>query len=140
MDTNTNKSDNLFDLSVDDTARDLLKSIATWAKIVAIIGLCAAGLTVIDAFLGNTGGNSMTLASSVLIAVIVVVFSVILNIFLLRFASNIQSSLQGMSQSHFNEGVSNLALFWKCMGIFIIVALSLMIIGIMVFAAFMGMR
>jgi hypothetical protein len=142
MDTNTNPntSDNLFDLAIDDTARSLLKTAATWAKIVAIVGLAGAALAVIEAFAGNRAAGSMTIASSVLIAIVTVVFSVILNIFLLRFASNIQSGLSGMNQANFNEGVNSLALYLKCMGIFIIVAISLAILFVLIFSAFMGMR
>lgn len=138
MDTNTTPNDNLFDLSVDTTARDLLKSAATWAKIVAIIGLSSAALGVVQAFLvsRNVGSTAMGTASNVLISIIVVAFSVILNIFLLRFATSMQSGLRGVNQPQFNAGVSNLALYWKVMGIFIIVAMSLMVLAVMIAIAF----
>lgn len=140
MENFNNQSDNLFNISVEDGARDLLLTAATWARIVAIVGFISAGISVIDAFIGQPGANSTAVAGGVLITLIFVAISVALNIFLFRFATNMIASLGNRSQVQFNEGVSNLRTYFKFMGILIIIVLAIMLIVILAFGLGMGLR
>jgi len=140
MDNNTQQSDNLFDLSIDTTARDYLKTAATWARIIAIIGFIGIAIMLIDIFIGSARGGAMVVASSVLMGSIFIIIALVLNIFLLRFANNTLAGLSGMSQVQFNEGVHNLSTYLKALGIIIIIVLALCVIFVLAVTLGLGMR
>lgn len=140
MENYNNQGDNLFNLSVEGAARDLLLTAATWARTIAIVGFISAGLSVLDAFIGKAGAGSAALAGGILFTLLFVAIGVVLNIFLFRFATNIIASLSNMSQVQFNEGVSNLKTYFKLMGILIIIGLAIVFIVILAYSLGRGLR
>ena len=122
---------NLFNLGVDPSARDYLRSAASWAKIIAYFNFISAGLSIIDAAFGTPGQTQMGVASSVVFTMIVVGIIVVINIFLLRFANNTLNSLANMNQQEFNEGINNLRIYFKIWGILFIILVSIIFLVIL---------
>lgn len=140
MDNLNNQKDNFFEISIDTAARESLRIAATWARIIAVLGLINAAITLIQTFAGGAGGNTYAFVGGALIVMIFVAIAVVINIFLLRFATNILTSLSNMNQVQFNEGINSLRMYFKIVGIIIIIVVSLFILFILLFGLGMSMR
>ena len=58
----------------------------------------------------------------------IVIVLIILNIFLLRFAASTAGSLDNMDQGTFNQGINFLKMYFKTLGIIIIVIIGFVLI------------
>ena len=140
MEQNSSQGNNLFNLSIEGPTRELLVSIATWARIIAIVGFISAGLSLLEVILGKADAGGAALVGSGLFTLLVVAISVVLNVFLFRFAKHTLTSLSNMSQVQFNEGANNLKTYFKIYGIFIIIVLVIAIIAMLAYGAGRGLR
>ncbi|AXY78272.1 hypothetical protein D3H65_31630 [Paraflavitalea soli] len=140
MENNSNQGDNLFNLSIEGAARELLQTAATWARIIAIVGFISGGLSLIGLIFGSPQANAAVAASSTLISLPFIALGVIINVFLFKFATNILGSLANMSQVQFNEGINNLRTYFKIIGILIIIGLSLVVLIVMFYGLGRGLR
>lgn len=134
-------SNDLFTLGIDPHSRELLRTCATWAKIIAIVGFISAGISVLTAVIGSVSTSTNVFASIGPIggSLIMAAITVSLNLFLLRFASNISDSLSNMNQQQFNSGASNLRIYFKFIGILVIIFLSLFLLAMLFFAMGAGL-
>jgi hypothetical protein len=128
----------IFKFGIDETTKQSLKALALWAKINAILGFISIGMSlltiivasikILDAYsAGKLVGN---LISKQLLFWII---SLVLNIILYKAAANIQQSMINNDQRIFNVGMSQLARYFKTLGIIFIVGIIL-VIGIFIFA------
>ncbi|NII25727.1 hypothetical protein HB364_11575 [Pseudoflavitalea sp. X16] len=140
MENNSNQADNIFNISVEGNARELLLTAATWARIIAIVAFISAGLSVLNAIIGKPGLGGAASIFSIMVALIMAAISVVINLFLYRFASNSIESSSNMSQVQFNEGIGNLKNYFKIVSIFIIIVLSLMVLGFIFLGLGRGFR
>ena len=137
MDTNMNfdtdnSLGNIFNINVDDDARDNLKKIASWARILSIVGFIGSGVSLVQTIVtGSRLGVLIAVTASATTLVFVVV-SVIMNIFLLKFSNQMNTSLSTMNQGHFDQAINSLRIYFKVMGIVIIVIISLVILVILI--------
>ncbi len=122
MEQNIDQSNSLFNLRVEGATRELLHTIATWARIIAIVGFISAGLSLLEMIIGKKEAGGFAAMTNT-ITVITLIVSIVFNIFLFRFAKHTQASLSNMSQVQFNEGANNLKTYFKLYGIFIIISL-----------------
>jgi hypothetical protein len=140
MQTDTSSGD-IFGLGIDAHSKDLLKTSAMWAKIIAIISFVSAGISVLTAVIKSTSasenvfGGIGAIAGSMMVAAL----TVTLNLFLFRFASNISDSLTNMNQQQFNSGASNLRVYFKFLGILMIIFMSLFLLGMLFFVMGLGL-
>jgi len=118
-------SDKLFNLEIDMITRDHLKTITTWARIIAIVGLITVGLSLIRLFANPGGVNAAMLVGTILASLIYLTVITLLYVFLLRFANRTSASLNTQNQEQFNSGIGSLATYFKILGIIIIIVLSL---------------
>ena len=126
---NSNQPENFFNLGVDAHAHDYLKDAANWAKVIAIVAFVSAGLSIFSAFLGKSGvSTAMSIAAAVIFSLVVAGISIAINLFLLKFAQNTASALTIKNQEQFNEGINNLRIYFKILGIIIIIVLSLLVL------------
>ena len=140
MDNNSNRIDNIFNLTLEGTAKELLQTAATWARITAIASFVSAGVSVLVAIIGKPGQSTAVIVGSVIGALIGTGITILFNIFLLRFATNTTASFSNMNQVQFNEGISNLRTYFKIVGIFVIIGLSLAALVLLVFGLGLSMR
>jgi hypothetical protein len=132
---------NIFgDLNIDPEARGLLETIVRWARIAGIAGLLSAGITLLAAILGivqsgatGSGLESMAARAGLMMAIPLAIGMAALNIFLVRFASYTGNGVAGENQSIFNQGIKFLQLYFKAMGIIIIIAIGLFVLVIIAF-------
>lgn len=141
-------SSNIFgDLNIDPEARSLLDTIVRWARIAAVAGLISAGITLIAAFIGivesgKSGSTALAIMTraSLMLVIPLAIGMIALNIFLVRFASSAGEGMQGNNQGLFNQGIKFLQLYFKTMGIIIIIAIALLILMFIAFAIGAGFR
>jgi hypothetical protein len=125
-------SDIFSDLHVDSESKSLLQTTAKWARVTAIIGLISAVLTLVTTFTGIAKAENqlmgMMMSGSMFFIIPVVIVLIILNIFLLRFAASTAGSLDNMDQGTFNQGINFLKMYFKTLGIIIIVIIGFVLI------------
>jgi hypothetical protein len=130
-------SDIFSDLNVDAESKSVLQTTAKWAKVTAIIGIISAALTLITTFTGIAKAENqlvgMFMSGSAFLIVPVVIVLIILNIFLLRFAASTAGSLENMDQGTFNQGINFLKMYFKTLGIIIIVMIGFVLIVMIAF-------
>jgi hypothetical protein len=134
-------SDIFGDLSVDPEAKHILQSITKWARLSAIVGLVSALLSLVSSVNGiikyTASGDEVTnlvMRISLLFIIPFAVGLIVTNIFLLRFALSTGAGLQNLSQTAFNMGINFLKMYFKTLGIIIIIALGLVLVMIIAFA------
>jgi hypothetical protein len=134
-------SDIFGDLNVDAEAKHTLQSVVKWARLSAIVGLISAGLSLVSSINGiikyTVIGDEITnlvMRISLLFIIPFAVGLVVVNIFLLRFALSTGASFQNASQAAFNMGINFLKMYFKTLGIIIIIAIGLIIVMIIAFA------
>lgn len=124
----------LFQVTIDDTAREHLQAIARWARLVGILGLVGAGLSFVNTAIRS--GSGATMAGGIIGGLIALGISIGLNLLLLRFASQVSAGVATDNQDQVNEGVGNLGGYFKFLGILIIIILSLAGLILMMIALF----
>jgi hypothetical protein len=132
-------SDIFGDLNVDREAQHILKSIIKWAKVAAIVGLISAGLLLImslSSIIRYSGTQVLSFVTRVtLIFTIPVSIAILtLNIFLVRFATSTGGGLENTNQTAFNQGTGFLKMYFKTLGVIIIVIICLVVVAMIAFA------
>lgn len=132
-------SDIFGDLNIGGEAKHILQSIIKWAKVTAIVGLLSAGLmliTSLTSIIKYSGSEILSFATrATLIFVIPVSIAIlVLNIFLVRFATSTGGGLENNNQTAFNQGTGFLKMYFKTLGIIIIVVMCLVVLAMIAFA------
>jgi Family of unknown function (DUF5362) len=130
---------NVFELGVNEEAKEHLGGISLWMQVNAITAFISMAVSLISAImafvqLSSYGSNSG--APALAGALIMAIISVAINILLIQAAGNIKKGLARSEQGYFNLGLSKMATYFKVMGILIIIALSFFILA-MFFSAIM---
>ena len=122
------QSENTFQLSIHEEAKQELKTLSIWAKIVAITAFVSYGLNLLIAIIGKTsdavelsGGASRV--GTVIGAIIAIAIGVPLNMYLYNFARSTLASLQSSDANHLEEGFYNLRGYFKFLGVLMIIIL-----------------
>lgn len=136
-------TDNIFNISFDGVGLDHLKQLSLWAKVTSICAFIGYICTLITAFFGHPGAagqaeeNSAAIgitlrASGVLGAFLVVVIGGAINYFLYRFAVAVGQGVQSMDALKVNSGFDSLRLYFKIIGILLIIVLSILVLALLV--------
>ena len=122
-----------FNFGIDAHSKELLRASAIWAKIIAVAGFISAGVSVLTTVISNLAVDANVFAAigPITGSLITAAITVSLNLFLFRFASNISDSLSNMNQQQFNSGASNLRIYFKFIGILVIILLSLVLLAML---------
>ncbi|HLX91645.1 MAG TPA: hypothetical protein VKR32_08180 [Puia sp.] len=131
------QQDSIFKLGFDENAKELLKSLALWAKICSVCAFIGYGINLIVAFLGR--GNSRlseesfnavstanySRAGAIASALISAAIGCAINYFLYRFSIETNRGVNNLDQFQLNEGFANLKTYFKILGIILVIALIL---------------
>jgi hypothetical protein len=128
-----NALDNFFNLSFDAAAREQLKKIALWAKIVALSAFIGYAISIVIAIFGHKDfsmeaegfsvGAYIRTDESIVGVLITVVIGVLINYFLYRFSISVRNGVDTMDTFKLNEGLSDLRTYFKIYGILLLIAL-----------------
>lgn len=116
-----NQKSMLAGLSITPTLRDTMSSVATWARICAIVSFISQGVSLVASF--RTG--------SYIMQIILTVFMVFINILLLNFANKLLSGLETGDEGLLTESFSNLRRYYLICGILMFVVIGLVFVSIL---------
>jgi hypothetical protein len=139
----TNSLDNFFNLSFDTDARQQLRQIALWSKICSLSAFAGYVISLVVAIFGHKnysleaegfsfGGYIRSGNSSLVGILITAVCGGILNYFLYRFAVAVDQGVQSSDALKVNTGFDSLRIYFKILGIGLVVVFSLAIICIVI--------
>jgi hypothetical protein len=133
---NQTQQDDLFDVEVDSISKKHISEMAVWAKIVAISAFISYGLSLVIAIFGNRSAGegfvaSTTKASSLAGVLITLIIGVIINIYLFKFSNEVKNGIDGTDQGSLENGFNSLRIYFKIIGILIIIFISLMVIALL---------
>ncbi len=137
-----NELDNFFNLSFDAGSREQLKQIALWAKICSICAFAGYIISLIVAIFGHKDisaeaeefnfGVYFRSGNSIVGVLFTIVIGGIINYFLYRFAVAVGQGVQSMDAVKVNSGFSSLHIYFKILGILLIVVLSILLFVILI--------
>ncbi|HEU4469872.1 MAG TPA: hypothetical protein VFR58_02210 [Flavisolibacter sp.] len=133
------ESQPLFSLTIDNTAREHLGSIAKWARFLAVAGLVLVVLSIIGSFISivmvyraalpGVGGSADVLNAVVIGtaigSLIILVITVFPLVFLLHFARKMQSALSSDRQQDLNDAFLQLKRHSRYLAIMIVIMVSI---------------
>lgn len=148
MEENQNQSSSLFQLNLDAQNSYTLRSAASWAKVLGILGLILGGLFVLlgilvqQAISNSSGYNSYRYRSSGFSAeslgnigmafyILVGLMFIVSSIFALNAGNRITGGLKGNDQAMLNAGFAGARNYFAFWAIIMILTLLLMLLGIM---------
>lgn len=120
------KTESIFNVTLDQEAKSLLKTATVWARIIAIIAFVEVGLSLVQAFVGKNSTTEMI--GAIFGWIIGAGISILLNVFLYRFSQKTAEAISSSNQQLFAEGINSLRTYFKIFGIILIVVISLFLI------------
>ena len=128
----SNPLDNFFNIAFDTNTRAMVKQAAVWAKVCALCGFFSYALTLGIAIFGPSlaAGTGVEISGAfrggyIFGVLITTVIGCIMNYLLYRFAASTARGMDSMDNVKTNEGFNSLRIYFKIIGIFLIVILSL---------------
>lgn len=134
------RGNSLFDLKFDETAKDHLRKMASWATIVAFAAIGGYAITIfryvsaknpiLDQYerMGIAVENKSNLAG----LIIQIAIGLALNLILIRFAMLTRKGVNGVNQPDLNRGLGNLKAYFTFMGVLLIIGVALLFLGILI--------
>jgi len=129
-------SNSLFDLSIDETAKDHLRRICSWTMVIVITAVIGYVVAIIKALLpkaqviqsegfGVSVGAGQNLGS----VIFGIIIGLLINYFLYQFANLTKRGVNGMSQTDLNTGFYNLKIYFVIISIMVIIALAIVLLA-----------
>lgn len=132
----------LFDLSIDETAKDHLQRICSWAMIIVITAVIGYVVAIVKEFMPKTRaiqsegfGVSVNAEPGIASVILGIIIGLLINYFLYQFANLTRKGVNGMSQADLNAGFYNLKIFFVVVGVLVIIALALVVLYIVAVGA-----
>ncbi len=123
------------ELVVSKNGLNFLKYSAKWANFLAILGFIGLGLMVLGGLVSIIAGASISripgMQQFAVIGIVYLVLAVLYffpTLYLYQFASKTKKAIQNRSQENLDLGLENLKSFFKFLGIFTIVVISMYIL------------
>jgi hypothetical protein len=137
-----NSENSLFDLSIDETAKDHLRRICSWAMIIVITAVIGYVIALIRAFMPKTQvvqsegfGVSVGAGQGLGSVIFGIVIGLLVNYFLYQFASLTKKGVNGMSQTDLNGGFYNLKIYFIVISVIVIIVLAIALLAILAIGA-----
>jgi hypothetical protein len=137
-DNSLNPLDNFFNISFDTGAREQLRKIALWSKICSLSAFAGYLISLVVAIFGHkdysmeaegfTVGGYIRSGSSLPGVLTSAVLGGIINYFLYRFAVSVGEGVKRSDALKINTGFNSLRVYFKILGIGVIVIFSLIIL------------
>ena len=135
-------SNSLFDLSIDETAKDHLRRICSWTMVIVITAVIGYVIAIIKALMpkaqviqsegfGVSVGAGQNLGS----VIFGIIIGLLINYFLYQFANLTKKGVNGMSQTDLNTGFYNLKIYFVIISIMVIIALAIVLLAFLAIGA-----
>jgi small-conductance mechanosensitive channel len=121
----------LFDLSIDETAKDHLRRICSWTMVIVITAVIGYVIAIIKALLPKTQviqsegfGISVNTGQTLGSAIFGIIIGLLLNYFLYQFSNLTKKGVNGMNQTDLNAGFYNLKIYFVIISVLVIIVLA----------------
>jgi len=140
MEQNTDNS--LFDLSIDETAKDHLRRICSWTLVIVITAVIGYVVAIIKAFMPKTQvvqsegfGVSLSTGQGIGSVIFGIIIGLLINYFLYQFANLTKKGVNGMSQTDLNAGFYNLKIYFVIISVLVIIVLAFVLLFLLTVGA-----
>jgi len=140
MEQNTDNS--LFDLSIDETAKDHLRRICSWTMVIVITAVIGYVVAIIKAFMPKTQvvqsegfGVSLSTGQGIGSVIFGIIIGLLINYFLYQFANLTKKGVNGMSQTDLNAGFYNLKIYFVIISVLVIIVLAFVLLFLLTVGA-----
>ena len=140
MEQNTDNS--LFDLSIDETAKDHLRRICSWTLVIVITAVIGYVVAIIKAFMPKTQvvqsegfGVSLSTGQGIGSVIFWIIIGLLINYFLYQFANLTKKGVNGMSQTDLNAGFYNLKIYFVIISVLVIIVLAFVLLFLLTVGA-----
>lgn len=138
---NQNQPNNLFSIPIDQEGKELIRTIAWWARLIAIIAFIGYAIAIVVSFIKpdvEIGGEVYTSSktSSVIGALISAAIGIAINSFLFKFGNAARAGVDAMDTSQLSQAFNNLRIYYKILGIIVIILL--VIFGLILLFGILG--
>ena|SRR6185295_10272301 len=132
----------LFDLSIDETAKDHLRKICSWATIMVVTAVIGYVVAIVKALMPKTQvvqsegfGVSVSAGQGIGSAIFGIIIGLLVNYFLYQFANLTKKGVNGMSQTDLNAGFYNLKIYFVIISVLVIILLAIFLLAILTIGA-----
>jgi hypothetical protein len=132
----------LFDLSIDETAKDHLRKICSWTMIIVIVAVIGYVVAIIKALMPKAQlvqsegfGVSVSAGQGVGSVIFGVIIGLLINYFLYQFSNLTKKGVNGMSQTDLNAGFYNLKIYFVIISVLVIIALAFVLLFVVAVGA-----
>ncbi len=132
----------LFDLSIDETAKDHLRKICSWTMIIVIAAVIGYVVAIIKALtpkaqvIQSEGfGVSVSARQTLGSVIFQIIIGLLINYFLYQFAKLTKKGVDGMSQTDVNAGFYNLKIYFVVISIIVIIILAIVLLAFLAIGA-----
>jgi len=132
----------LFDLSIDETAKDHLRRISSWTMIIVITAVIGYVVAIIKALMPKTQGTqsegfgiSINTGQNLGSVILGILIGLLLNYFLYQFANLTKRGVNGMSQTDLNAGFYNLKIYFVIISVLVIIVLAFVLLVLLAIGA-----
>ena len=140
MEQNTDNS--LFDLSIDETAKDHLRRICSWTLVIVITAVIGYVVAIVKAFTPKTQvvqsegfGASLNTGQGIGSVIFGIIIGLLVNYFLYQFANLTKKGVNGMSQTDLNAGFYNLKIYFVIISVLVIIVLAFVLLFLLTVGA-----
>ena len=132
----------LFDLSIDETAKDHLRKICSWTMIIVIVAVIGYVVAIIKALMPKAQlvqsegfGVSVSAGQGLGSVIFGVIIGLLINYFLYQFSNLTKKGVNGMSQTDLNAGFYNLKIYFVIISVLVIIALAFVLLFVVAVGA-----
>ncbi len=125
----------LFDVSIDETAKEHLRRICSWTMIIVITAVIGYAVAIIKALMPKTQviqsegfGVSVSAGQNLGSVIFGIIIGLLINYFLYQFANLTKKGVNGMSQTDLNAGFYNLKIYFVIISVLVIIALAFVLL------------
>jgi len=137
-----NTENSLFDLSIDETAKDHLRRICSWTMIIVITAVIGYVIALVKVFMPKTQvvqsegfGVSVNAGQGLGSVIFGIVIGLLVNYFLYQFSNLTKKGVNGMSQTDLNAGFYNLKIYFIVISVIVIIILAIALLAILAVGA-----
>ncbi len=126
------------DLEFDRTAKQYIRSMASWAMIVVVVAVIGYIITIAQLFSGEQrvvqrsegfDFGARLSGSDTTFSIIAIVIGLLINFFLYRFASQARNGIDGLNQDQLNRGFNSLKTYFMIMSVILIVVFVVVLLA-----------
>jgi hypothetical protein len=132
----------LFDLSIDETAKDHLRRICSWALMIVVTAVISYAVAIIKALMPKTQGIqsegfgvSVSTGQNLGGVIFITVIGLLVNYFLYQFGNLTKKGVNGMSQTDLNAGFYNLKIYFVIISVLVIIVLAFVLLVLLAIGA-----